>query len=81
MRRVWCNRPDIAVKYSDALNEIEGILIEVIEPKINRQSGRLKSVTEYFQVTDERITEVSMHLLRDDILEVKGKLEKLADGR
>ena len=67
-------------KYSDALNEIEGILIEVIEPKLNKQSGRLKSATEYFQVTDERITEVSMQLLRDDILEVKAKLEKLANG-
>ena len=67
-------------KYSDALNEIEGILIEVIEPKLNKQSGRLKSATEYFQVTDERITEVSMQLLRDDILEVKEKLERLTNG-
>lgn len=45
-------------KYSDSLNEIEGILIEVIEPKLNNQSGRLKSAIEYFQVTDERNTEV-----------------------
>ena len=67
-------------KYSDALNEIEGILIEVIEPKLNKQSGRLKSATEYFQITDERITEVSMQLLRNDILEVKAKLEQLANG-
>lgn len=68
-------------KYSDALNEIEGILIEVIEPKLNKQSGRLKSAIEYFQVSDERNTEVSMQLLRRDILEVKEKLEKLINGR
>ena len=67
-------------KYSDALNEIEGILIEVIEPKLNKQSGRLKSATEYFQVTDERISEVSMHQLRVVLLEVKEKLDKLANN-
>lgn len=68
-------------RYSDALNEIEGILIEVIEPKLNKQSGRLKSAKEYFQVTDGRLAEVSMHLIRDDILEIKEKLEKLANER
>jgi hypothetical protein len=68
-------------KYSDALDEIEGILIEVIEPKLNKQSGRLKSAREYFQVTDERITEVSMQQLRDEIQEVKETLEKLVSGR
>jgi len=36
-------------KYSDALNEIEGILIEIIEPKLNKQSGRLKNAREYYQ--------------------------------
>jgi hypothetical protein len=29
-------------RYSDALDEIEGILIEVIEPRLNKQSGRLR---------------------------------------
>jgi hypothetical protein len=46
-------------KYSDALNEIEGILIEVIEPKLNKQSGRLKSAREYYQYRDERLTDVT----------------------
>jgi hypothetical protein len=46
-------------KYSDALNEVEGILIEVIEPKLNKQSGRLQSAREYFQVPDERVKEVT----------------------
>ena len=36
-------------KYGDALNEIEGILIEFIEPKLNKQGGRLKGAREYFQ--------------------------------
>lgn len=46
-------------KYSDALNELEGILIEVIEPKLNKQSGRLKSAREYFQYRDERLNDVN----------------------
>lgn len=68
-------------KYSDALNEIEGILIEVIEPKLNKQSGRLKNATEYFQVPDERLAEVSLQLIREDIRDVHAKLEKLSSGR
>ncbi len=67
-------------KYSDALDEIEGILIEVIEPKLNKQSGRLKSASEYFQVIDDRVTEISMRQLQSDLLEVKDKLDNLANG-
>ncbi len=46
-------------KYSDALNELEGILIEIIEPKLNKQSGRLKSAREYYQYRDDRLNEVT----------------------
>ncbi len=65
-------------KYTDALNEIEGILIEVIEPKLNKQSGRLKSATEYFQVTDERVSEVSMQQLQNELRQVKEALDMYA---
>ena len=64
-------------RYSDALDEIEGILIEVIEPKLNKQSGKLKGATEYFQVRDEQMIGVSMEQLHDKIVEVKEKLDKL----
>lgn len=46
-------------KYSDALNELEGILIEIVEPKLNKQSGRLKSAREYYQYRDDRLNEVT----------------------
>ena len=42
--------------YGAALNEIEGILIELIEPKLNKQGGRLKRAIEYFQFVDEQTT-------------------------
>jgi hypothetical protein len=44
------------LSYSDALNEIEGILIEVIEPKLNKRSGNLKEAVEYFQYAEEEVT-------------------------
>lgn len=37
------------ITYATALNEIEGILIEIIEPKLNLQSGKLPKNIEYFQ--------------------------------
>lgn len=64
-------------KYSDALNEIEGILIELIEPKLNKQSGRLKNAVEYFQEIDERVEDVSLQELRDLLHEVGERLETL----
>jgi excinuclease UvrABC nuclease subunit len=42
--------------YSAALNEIEGILIEVIEPKLNKRSGNLKDAKEYFQYFEDEVT-------------------------
>ena len=64
--------------YSDALNEIEGVLIEVIEPKLNKQSGRLGGATEFFQVVDTRLSEVSTQELYDQLQEVSAKLDRIA---
>ena len=65
-------------KYSDALNEIEGILIEVIEPKLNKQSGRLQKAVEYFQVLDERISSVSIYDLQNELDQISSKLDKIS---
>lgn len=63
-------------KYSDALNEIEGILIEVIEPKLNKQSGRLKSAVEYTQYIDPRVDDVTNATLLAELQEVKAQLQR-----
>ncbi|WNB74534.1 GIY-YIG nuclease family protein [Methylomonas koyamae] len=63
-------------KYSDALNEIEGILIEVIEPKLNKQSGRLKKAKEYFQYRDERLVEKSNSDLFNELKQIRIQLQK-----
>ena len=38
------------ITYKQCLNEIEGILIEIIEPLLNKQGGKLGDAVEYFQV-------------------------------
>jgi guanylate kinase len=64
-------------KYADALDEIEGILIEVIEPKLNKQSGRLKTAVEYFQHVDERIEEVTNKEIMAKVDELVAALDKM----
>jgi hypothetical protein len=65
-------------RYADALNEIEGILIEIIEPKLNKQGGKLKGAVEYFQHIDDRIQEVSNHDLRGELHRISKALDSLA---
>lgn len=62
-------------KYSDALDEVEGILIEVIEPKLNKQSGRLKSAREYYQFRDERLTDVTAADVLEEIQALRRELK------
>jgi hypothetical protein len=65
-------------KYADALNEIEGILIEIIEPKLNKQAGKLKGATEYRQVIDPLVEEVTTADLRSEMLALSKQLEQMA---
>lgn len=65
-------------KYSDALNEIEGILIEIIEPKLNKQGGKLKGAVEYFQYIDDKIREVSNEDLRGELHRISAALNTLS---
>ena len=62
-------------KYSDALNELEGILIEVIEPKLNKQSGRLKSAREYYQYRDDRLEEVTAADVLEELQSLRRELK------
>jgi hypothetical protein len=64
-------------KYADALNEIEGILIEVIEPKLNKQGGKLKGATEYFQYIDQKFAEVSNHDLYKQLMSLTETVESI----
>jgi len=63
--------------YSDALNEIEGILIEVIEPKLNKQGGRWKSAAEYYQFIDGKVEEITNQHLKEELSRLHRKLEQI----
>jgi hypothetical protein len=46
-------KPDarVSIQYSSALNEIEGVLIQALEPRLNKQGARWqKTAIEYVQV-------------------------------
>lgn len=62
-------------RYADALNEIEGILIEIIEPKLNKQSGRLKSAREYFQYRDNRLDDVTASDVLEELQAIRRELK------
>ncbi len=64
-------------KYSDALNEIEGILIEIIEPKLNKQAGKLKSARQYFQYRDKRIAATTNADLMLELQELRKQVAKI----
>ena len=64
-------------RYADALNEIEGILIEIVEPKLNKQSGNLKTARRYYQHIDERLAETTSGDLMFELLQIKKKLAQL----
>ncbi|MES2757119.1 MAG: GIY-YIG nuclease family protein [Pseudomonadota bacterium] len=66
-------------KYSDALNEIEGILIAILEPKLNKQGGNLRAAVEYFQHVDERIRDVSNHDLLVELDRISTALNVLSE--
>jgi hypothetical protein len=59
-------------KGSTLLNEIEGLLITAVEPKLNRQSARWKDVKEFFQLIDEDVKEPKL----ENILKANKELEK-----
>ena len=69
------DKPDriFSVGVNDSLNEIEGILIKILEPKLNKQGATWADVEEFFQEIDEAVEETTI----DDLLEKQNELEKL----
>jgi len=57
--------------YSQALNELEGVLIETFEPFFNKQAGKLTTATEYIQKVDKRFEEKTTSELFDSIMDIR----------
>ena len=65
-----------SIKYSDALGEIEGILIQVLEPRLNRQGPKWQqTASEYVQAG---LQDASMRLedLADSIEQLRSEVRK-----
>lgn len=58
-------------KLKEALNDIEGVLILGIEPKLNKQGPRFKGVEQWYQLVDDYVKEAAIH----DVLEKQSELE------
>jgi hypothetical protein len=56
---------------SNLLNEIEGLLIKVLEPKLNKQGAKWTDVDEFFQEIHEDVEECTL----DDLMEKHELLE------
>lgn len=59
----------------DALDDIEGVLIQVVEPKLNKQGPKWKNVNQFYQLIDENVEETTL----DDLLERQKILENKID--
>jgi len=59
---------------SQALNDIEGVLILGIEPKLNKQGPNFKGVELWWQSIDPRLEEITNYQLREEIINLKNQI-------
>lgn len=72
-------KPDarVGLSYSSALDEIEGVLIQALEPRLNKQGARWqKTAKEYIQ-SRPAIEEVSLQSLAGKLSEIDISLSRL----
>ena len=67
----------VTVKIEEALNEIEGVLIMSLEPKLNKQGAKFPKVEEFYQEYHEEVEETTNEDLYDKQEEILSKIDKL----
>jgi len=72
------DRPDrrLAGQVADALDEIEAVLIQVLEPLLNKQGPRWGDAEEFFQLDDEHLGAVNLESIYEKQLELESLLSK-----
>ena len=73
------NKYDNSNSITEVLNDIEGVLILGIEPKLNKQGPTFNGAEQWWQVIDERVVEVNSYHLMQEINSLKAMLEKNRD--
>ncbi len=62
---------------SNLLNEIEGLLITVLEPRLNKQGAKWNDVEGFFQEIHEDVEEYTLCELMEKQEELEAKIDKL----
>jgi len=66
-----------SVDVSEAMNEIEGILIKFFEPQLNRQGPKWKDVEEFYQKIDKLVEETTLDQIQEKQEELNKKIENI----
>ena len=59
---------------STLIEQLEGVLISVLEPSLNRQGAIWKGVEEYFQLIDNEVRDLTLYELREQIASLEKRL-------
>ena len=72
------DNPDrkISGKMVSALNDIEGVLINILEPKLNKQGAKWKDVQQFYQYIDPVVEETTLN----NILKMQEQLDTQIRG-
>ena len=62
---------------ADALNDIEGVLILAMEPKLNKQGPKFKGVQKFYQQIDEKVEETTLDDLVKNQSDIEDRLERI----
>jgi hypothetical protein len=62
---------------TDALNDIEGVLILALEPKLNKQGAKFKGVLQFSQSIDENVEELSFSDIDEKMDSLGTRLKKI----
>ena len=65
-----------SVPGSTLIEQIEGVLISILEPALNKQGAVWKEVEQYFQVIDDEVAMVTLYELRDQIADLQELVEQ-----
>lgn len=59
------------------LNELEGVLIAAMEPKLNKQGANFPDAEQFLQEVDENVTELTLESVIYHIAELKEQIKQL----
>jgi hypothetical protein len=71
---------ELTTTIKDALNDIEAVLIAGVEPKLNKRGANWGEATEWWQVQDDRVKDVTLNDLLDKISTVEESLATIASS-